>query len=94
MLLASWRRHLTAQRMSPATLATYSASVAQLDAFLAEQSMPLEVVDIRREHVEAFITSLLERWKPATAHNGYRALRAFFGWLPTTMPPICQAVRR
>jgi site-specific recombinase XerD len=67
--------------MSPATLATYSASVAQLDAFLAEQSMPLEVADIRREHVEAFITVLLERWKPATAHNRYRALRAFFGWL-------------
>ena len=81
MLLASWRRHLTAQRMSPATLTTYSASVSQLDAFLAEQSMPLEVADIRREHVEAFITSLLARWKPATAHNRYRALRAFFGWL-------------
>ena len=67
--------------MSPATLATYSASVSQLDAFLAEQPMPLGVADIRREHVETFITSLLERWKPATAHNRYRALRAFFGWL-------------
>ena len=27
---------------------------------------------IRREHVEAFIADLLERWKPATAHNRYR----------------------
>jgi site-specific recombinase XerD len=36
---------------------------------------------ITREHVEAFIADLLERWKPATAHNRYRALRSFFGWL-------------
>jgi site-specific recombinase XerD len=81
MLLASWRRHLTAQRMSPATLATYSAAVRGLEAFLVEQAMPQAVGSIHREHVEAFITSLLERWKPATAHNRYRALRAFFGWL-------------
>ena len=80
-LLASWRRHLTAQRMSPATLATYSAAVRGLDAFLAAQVMPQSVGSIHREQVEAFITSLLERWKPATAHNRYRALRAFFGWL-------------
>jgi site-specific recombinase XerD len=80
-LLASWRRHLTAQRMSPATLATYSAAVRGLDAFLAAEEMPRVASSIRREHVEAFITNLLERWKPATAHNRYRALRAFFGWL-------------
>ena len=34
-LIASWRRHLTAQRMSPATLSTYSTAVRQLAAFLA-----------------------------------------------------------
>ena len=33
-LLASWRRHLAAQRMSPATLATYSAAVRGLDTYL------------------------------------------------------------
>jgi len=80
-LLASWRRHLTAQRMSPATLSTYSAAVRGLDAFLADQGMPQDASEIRREHVEAFITSLLAQWKPATAHNRYRALRSFFGWL-------------
>jgi site-specific recombinase XerD len=62
-------------------LATYSAAVRGLEAFLVEQAMPQAVGSIHREHVEAFITSLLERWKPATAHNRYRALRAFFGWL-------------
>lgn len=31
-------------------------------------------------HVEAFIADLLERYKPATASNRYRALRVFFAW--------------
>jgi site-specific recombinase XerD len=43
--------------------------------------MPRAIGSISREHVEAFITHLIERWKPATAHNRYRALRSFFGWL-------------
>jgi hypothetical protein len=39
-LLASWRRHMVAQRMSPATLSTYSTSVGQLARFLAAEGMP------------------------------------------------------
>ncbi len=80
-LIASWRRHLTAQRMSPATLSTYSTSVRQLARFLAERGMPTSPAALTREHVEAFVTDLLERWKPATAHNRYRALNSFFRWL-------------
>ena len=80
-LLGSWRRHLAAQRMSPATLDTYSASVRGLDRYLASEAMPQAIVEIHRQHVEGYITWLLERWKPATAHNRYRALRSFFGWL-------------
>jgi site-specific recombinase XerD len=80
-LLASWRRHMVAQRMSPATLSTYSTSVGQLARFLAAEGMPTSPMAITREHVEAFITDLLERWKPATAHNRYRAVNAFFRWL-------------
>ncbi len=72
---------MTAQRMSPATLSTYSTSVGQLARFLAERGMPTSPDAIRREHVEAFVSELLGRWKPATAHNGYRALAAFFRWL-------------
>ncbi len=42
--------------------------------------MPTQAASIRREHVEAFVAELLEKWKPATAHNRYRALHAFFKW--------------
>lgn len=80
-LLGSWRRHLRAQRISPATISTYGTAVAQLARFLEHQGMPTAPPTIRREHVEAFITDLLERWKPATAHNRYRGCHAFFRWL-------------
>jgi site-specific recombinase XerD len=80
-LNGSWQRHLRAQRASPRTIETYSAAVVMLSRFLSERRMPLSPSVITREHVEAFITDLLDRWKPATAHNRYRALRSFFGWL-------------
>ena len=80
-LLESWRRHLRAQRISPATISTYSTAVGQLTRFLERQGMPTTPSAIRREHVEAFITDILEHWKPATAHNRYRGCHAFFRWL-------------
>ena len=80
-LAASWQRSLRAQRASPATISTYGTSVAQLTGFLREHGMPMAPSTIAREHVEAFITDLLARWKPATAHNRYRACRSFFVWL-------------
>lgn len=80
-LVDSWQRHLRAQRMSPATLSTYGTSVRQLDKFLTNGGMPTAPSAIHGEHVEAFISHLLERWKPATAHHRYRALQPFFRWL-------------
>jgi site-specific recombinase XerD len=56
-------------------------SARQLAWFLGERGMPLDVANMTREHVEAFITDLLERWKPATANNRYRGLQSFFRWL-------------
>ncbi len=80
-LAASWARHLRAQRASPSTIATYGTSVGQLARFLRQQGMPKSPASVTREHVEAFVTDLLGRHAPATAHNRYRALRSFFGWL-------------
>lgn len=80
-LIASWRRHLVAQRMSPATLSTYGTSTRQLARFLAARGMPTSPSAITREHVEAFVTDLLLKWTASTAHNRYRALGSFFRWL-------------
>ena len=79
--IESYGRHLRAENLSPRTRQTYMESARQLARFLGERGMPRDVASITREHVEAFITHLLERWKPATANNRYRGLQSFFRWL-------------
>ena len=77
----SFARHLRAENLSPRTEKTYLEAVARFSQFLADQGMPTTVANITREHVEAFIAHVLERWKPATAANRYRSLQQFFRWL-------------
>ena len=75
--MASLQLQLRAENLSLRTQETYIESVAQLARFLVDQGMPQDVASIRREHVEAFIAHLLERWKPSTASNRYRGCQAF-----------------
>lgn len=77
----SFGRHLRAENVSPRTRQTYLESASQFARFLADQGMPQDVTNIKREHVEAFIAHLLDRWKPATANNRFRGLQSFFKWL-------------
>ena len=44
-LLASWKRGLRAQRISPATISTYGIAVGQLRAYLLEHGMPVAPAD-------------------------------------------------
>jgi site-specific recombinase XerD len=80
-LTASFVRHLKASNLSPRTVKTYTEACRGLATFLEERGMPREAAAIRREHVEAYIGDLVERWKPATASNRYRALQQFFRFL-------------
>jgi site-specific recombinase XerD len=73
--------HLAAGNKSPNTIKAYREAVDQMARFLAAKGMPTAVVNIRREHVEAFITDQLERLRPASAANRYRSLQQFFRWL-------------
>lgn len=79
--VTSFARNLRAANLSPATQRTYLASLDRLAAFLGERSMPIDVANIRREHLEAFIEDQLARWRPATAANRYSGIRPFFAWL-------------
>jgi site-specific recombinase XerD len=79
--IGSFTRHLRAENVSPNTVLAYVGAVDQLAAYLAAQGMPTDVAKIKREHVEAFITHLLERWNPATANNRFRGCQRFFNWL-------------
>ena len=88
VLAASFRRSLLAQNRSPNTISNYLGAIELLWQFLEARSMPSSPDSVRREHVEAFVASLLEGvdertgkpLRPATAANRYRALRAFFNW--------------
>ena len=80
-LAASFRRHLLAENKSLRTVETYGEGVRLLGEYLVAEGLPTDVARLRREHVEAFVATLLARWKPATASNRYRALQVFFRWL-------------
>jgi hypothetical protein len=45
--------------------------------YLTVEGLPRDVEQIRREHVEGFISDQLARFKPATANNRYRGLLRF-----------------
>ena len=78
-LAGSFERHLRAENKSGRTVETYLEAVNQLAAFLEPNGVKL--ADATREDVEGYLGAVLARWKPATAHNRYRALRVFYAWL-------------
>jgi site-specific recombinase XerD len=92
-LPASFELYLRASNKSRRTINTYREALDGFTAHLqATSKRPLD--QARREDVEAWMTVLLARWKPATAHNRYRGLHAFYRWLeeeediPSPMPKM------
>jgi len=77
---ASFGRHLRAANLSPKTVRTYLEATDRLTAFLVATGRPTRTEALRREDLEAFIEDLLARHSPATAHNRYAGLQAFFRW--------------
>jgi site-specific recombinase XerD len=79
-LPASFELYLRASNKSRRTIETYREALDGFTAHLqATSKRPLD--QAHREDVEAWMTVLLARWKPATAHNRYRGLHAFYRWL-------------
>ena len=78
-LATSWRRSLRARNLAPKTIKTYFEAVDQLDVCLAAEGV-LDVDEVTRGHVEAFITDQIETRSAATASVRFRALQQFFGW--------------
>jgi hypothetical protein len=72
-LNGSFRRTLRAEDKSERTVKSYTEAVRLFADFLAERGHPLTVNAITRDDVRAFIADQLDRWKPLTALNRYRA---------------------
>jgi site-specific recombinase XerD len=83
VLNRSFRRTLEAENKSPRTIEAYTDAVRLLATYAQAHGQPLLADEFRREHLQEFITDQLARWKPATAHNRYRGLQAFFKWAVT-----------
>lgn len=80
-LLPSWELHLRAANLSPRTVQSYLEAGGQLVDHLVAAGMPTAVTAVTREHVEAYITGVLEQRSPSTAANRYRSLQQLFRWL-------------
>jgi site-specific recombinase XerD len=79
-LLPSFRRHLAAENKAPRTAQAYTEGVTRLHEFLAAQGMPVEVGNITREHVEAFLADQVARLRASSARARYASIRQFFRW--------------
>jgi hypothetical protein len=91
MLIDDFERHLAAANKAPRTIGIYGEAGRLLDSYLRAQGMPTEVARIDREHVEAFTSDQLSRYRPATASQRYRALAQLFEWLAEEGEiPLCQ----
>src|ERR671912_2449604 len=76
----SFRRTLEAENKRPRTIEAYTDAVRLLATYCQAHGHPLLVGELQREHIQEIIADQLARGKPATAHNRYRGLHAFFKW--------------
>ena len=80
-MVTSWGRHLVARNLSPHTIDGYRRTARFFIEYLEDNDLPLTASDITREHVEAFITEVLQTRSSATAATRYRDLKQLFSWL-------------
>lgn len=81
--LASFTRAMRANNVSPNTILAYGGAVRQFAVWLMGNGLPTDAEKIQPRHVDDWIVSIMERSKPATAHNRFRGLQRFFNWYAT-----------
>jgi integrase/recombinase XerC len=81
LLRESWILHLKSRNMSDKTIRIYGHASQQFLEHLDQQTEPVPLPELRREHVEAFLTTYAETRAPATVSLTYRALQQWFAWL-------------
>ncbi|HET6356705.1 tyrosine-type recombinase/integrase [Streptomyces sp.] len=91
--VASWIRSLRARNLSENTQRIYLNAASKFAAYIADPAdgyqpaddegrpAPVELTDLHREHVEAYIAATIQRTSAANAHQHFRSLKTFFNWL-------------
>jgi integrase/recombinase XerC len=77
----SWVRSLTARQLSPNTIKVYRRSVDLLIEYLVAQHPDVAPADLKRQHVEGFMSDHAAGRSPGTVSVRYRSLQQWFGWL-------------
>ncbi len=81
--LASFTRAMRAENVKPNTIIAYGGAVRQFGTWLLATNYPTDVERIEPRHIDEWMGSILERSKPATAHNRWRGLQRFMNWYGT-----------
>lgn len=92
--VGSFVQALKRDNLSPNTIGSYETALRQLAEFLAAHGYPTDVRRIEARYIDAWITDLLERQKPATANNRFRGAQRFFDWFAETDESFASPMRR
>ena len=76
--LDSWRHELRAANKTPRTIETYLLAGEQLLDFLKNRSHGLDVTEIGRDEIRAFIGYVLDTRAAGTAKQRHSSLSVFF----------------
>jgi site-specific recombinase XerD len=78
-LVRSFERFMRAERRSERTIDNYFEALEQFGALLEARGRGL--AEATTADVQDYIIDIVERLRPATANNRFRALHRFYGWL-------------
>ena len=76
-LRSGWILSLRGHNLSEKTIKSYVEALDLFREFLVADDVPTQ---INREHVEAFLSAQVRRWRPKTALIRYGNLRQCFNW--------------
>src|SRR3954454_547682 len=77
VLLPDWRTHLRSRNVAPSTIASYLKVGDNLLVWLREAGMPTSATGIAREHLEAFLAALSDRFPPAVTVQVIAGIQTF-----------------
>jgi site-specific recombinase XerD len=80
LILTSWRHDLAARNKAPRTISDYVTSLERFSAWLDQQDPHVELLEVTKHHVRAWLAFELTRVSAKTTVRHYQAVRQFYIW--------------